>query len=431
VKKYLFELDLELMLMNSASVDLDNGGNERGIHVWTRKVDSGKIQSVSVDWKSALCLFEAASSNLALYFRSPQNMADEIAAEFAQDLGLDFGSRFMNGDVKPEIEVFVSHKGHCTEWHTDFQENFTFQLKGSKKWFLAKGSYCPLRACTPHYHANEGVEEMQAKAHLIGENADLMKIPTEWEEIILNEGDVLYHPAGVWHKVETLTESVSINISLVGLSWAELMSEAVFHLLARKSEMRRMMSILSTNHANEQANDALNYLKESLENLNASDLLPKCMFLSERVRNEGSIKFGKDAFSCGINLKSGSRLRINPLSIIVKGACKSESEDFVVCDSRFQTENFRNSESNSCVYCIHLIIGNSLLESRSRLLIELDSKKDEDCITVLEWIRSLPNGHILKVGDIHFENAKIEISKEKLELLYEYLVYSGYLTIIS
>jgi hypothetical protein len=270
VKKYLFELDLELMLMNSASVDLDNGGNERGIHVWTRKVDSGKIQSVSVDWKSALCLFEAASSNLALYFRSPQNMADEIAAEFAQDLGLDFGSRFMNGDVKPEIEVFVSHKGHCTEWHTDFQENFTFQLKGSKKWFLAKGSYCPLRACTPHYHANEGVEEMQAKAHLIGENADLMKIPTEWEEIILNEGDVLYHPAGVWHKVETLTESVSINISLVGLSWAELMSEAVFHLLARKSEMRRMMSILSTNHANEQANDALNYLKESLENLNAN-----------------------------------------------------------------------------------------------------------------------------------------------------------------
>lgn len=35
-----------------------------------------------------------------------------------------------------EIETFVARKGNFTDWHTDFQENFTVQLKGKKTWKL-------------------------------------------------------------------------------------------------------------------------------------------------------------------------------------------------------------------------------------------------------------------------------------------------------
>jgi len=32
--------------------------------------------------------------------------------------------------------------------------------------------------------------------------------------ITLNEGDILYHPAGIWHKTNTDTDSISINLSM-------------------------------------------------------------------------------------------------------------------------------------------------------------------------------------------------------------------------
>jgi quercetin dioxygenase-like cupin family protein len=32
-------------------------------------------------------------------------------------------------------------------------------------------------------------------------------------EVILNEGDILYHPAGIWHSVKSEEDSISINFS--------------------------------------------------------------------------------------------------------------------------------------------------------------------------------------------------------------------------
>ena len=40
------------------------------------------------------------------------------------------------GDTMGEIEIFVSRANNYTDFHTDFQENFTLQLKGEKKWRL-------------------------------------------------------------------------------------------------------------------------------------------------------------------------------------------------------------------------------------------------------------------------------------------------------
>ncbi len=47
------------------------------------------------------------------------------------------------GDVRGEIECFASCKGHVTDWHADYQENFTFQLKGKKKWTLKARQLAP------------------------------------------------------------------------------------------------------------------------------------------------------------------------------------------------------------------------------------------------------------------------------------------------
>lgn len=110
-------------------------------------------------------------------------MADVFVEAMGENLGLNFGGYFSDGQIKGEIEVFVSKKGHVTNWHFDYMENFTFQLKGrcdffffsfyhvhfnlliSKKWKLkSSGITHPLRGCTPHYKQAENVEEQQ-KSH--------------------------------------------------------------------------------------------------------------------------------------------------------------------------------------------------------------------------------------------------------------------------
>jgi hypothetical protein len=82
-------------------------------------------------------------------------------------MGQNFGGYYRpNQDINimeqmGEIETFVSKSGNYTDWHTDFQENFTMQLKGSKIWkLLNSGLQAPLLGFTPHYK-NSGNLEMQ------------------------------------------------------------------------------------------------------------------------------------------------------------------------------------------------------------------------------------------------------------------------------
>jgi hypothetical protein len=58
-------------------------------------------------------------------------MADIFVREISMNLGINFGAFYPDtGAPVGEIEIFVSKKDHVTDWHCDFMENFTFQLKG-------------------------------------------------------------------------------------------------------------------------------------------------------------------------------------------------------------------------------------------------------------------------------------------------------------
>lgn len=74
----------------------------------------GRIGTVRVtDPKAAVTLFEAGAS---LYFLSSQAMADEYVGAMNRDLHLSIAGHFPNGDVRGEVEVFASRKGHLTDW---------------------------------------------------------------------------------------------------------------------------------------------------------------------------------------------------------------------------------------------------------------------------------------------------------------------------
>eukprot|EP00658_Telonema_sp_P-2_P048632 TRINITY_DN36987_c0_g1_i4.p1 TRINITY_DN36987_c0_g1~~TRINITY_DN36987_c0_g1_i4.p1 ORF type:complete len:447 (+),score=125.86 TRINITY_DN36987_c0_g1_i4:155-1495(+) len=66
--------------------------------------------------------------------------------------------------------------------------------------------------------------------------------------VTLQPGDVLYHPAGVWHQVETVPPhhsadeaSLSINVSLFPETYAEHVAEGIYHQMATSFHWRQRM----------------------------------------------------------------------------------------------------------------------------------------------------------------------------------------------
>ena len=55
----------------------------------------------------------------------------------------------------------------------------------------------------------------------------------------LGPGDVLYHPAGIWHRVECTEDSLSMNISLISTSWGDHLAEATRHALIEALEKEK------------------------------------------------------------------------------------------------------------------------------------------------------------------------------------------------
>lgn len=138
---------------------------------------------------------------------------------------------------------------------SNFQENFTIQLSGVKQWTLRRGRVRhPMRGTTPHYCREASVVENQlkiARLSCMGGNGSLENSGSygfEYNDnntdgpeqtITLYPGDCFYFPSGMWHCVKTIEPGVSLNVSLMGTSYASLVSEALQHVLVGKDQRWR------------------------------------------------------------------------------------------------------------------------------------------------------------------------------------------------
>ena len=118
-------------------------------------------------------------------------------------------------------------------------------MEGSKRWYLRTQPelQAPLLGFTPHYEATGNLETQTKVAQAfngcdLGTSYSKERLMSESTEIVLNEGDIMYHPAGIWHKVESVSDSVSINFSLRQVRWAELICNALRMQLLNNTQLR-------------------------------------------------------------------------------------------------------------------------------------------------------------------------------------------------
>jgi len=237
LSEYLLGLDVEALVEASPSEE---------VHVWVASRMGGPSASFKTsDLNVAMGCYKTGAASL--YFRAPQPLIDTLISGMGFSLGAQFGCWGADNSLRGEIETFVSRPGNVTDWHLDFQENFTFQLQGSKKWLLRRSHLrAPVRGFTPHFEISADVKDQQwCSARMDSSTKDWSfdKCLEEDEvvEVVLRPGDVLYHPSGLLHRVETVSEedSISINLSMDLLRFSDYLGDSVRALLMKETETRQ------------------------------------------------------------------------------------------------------------------------------------------------------------------------------------------------
>jgi hypothetical protein len=288
LRQEMCNLDAKTILRETSS---DN------IFVWLRSKDGSTaseanhrdlIHSIEVgDADTAIALHKTAGH--ATYCRAPPKVEQRLVSTLLRGTGLGCGQYDPSGESmismgSGEVETFISTDGHVTNWHYDFQENFTIQLSGIKRWTIQQGAIQnPIRGCTPHYASPETVES-QLKAASLCDRKFRFGYPEKGVNAIgdvatidVKPGDVFYFPAGMWHKVETIEPGVSINVSLMATNYATVTCQALQHFLLK--DKRWSHPIL-----NNGVNDAVGHLKQLLK-----DLPEKIRELEQDGKGAGSI----------------------------------------------------------------------------------------------------------------------------------------------
>ena len=331
IQERLLKLSLPRLLEQSPSEE---------VHVWFA-TGTGNESMKTPDREAALACHRAGGS---LYFRAPVDASELLVTALSQQCGLSFGALYPDGAPRGEVETFVSRAGHVTDWHFDFMENFTLQLKGTKVWRLKRSSVdVPLRGCTPQWGRSSAAvrdaAEQQAKLHAqhARDGGDGVVPPAGWwddaDVITVQPGSMLYVPAGMWHRVECTEDSVSINISLMGATWADLVSDALRQSLLRHAAARAPVCMTSIADGRRQLQAILSVASRELAGLSTPALLPDAMALPRTERITLPLPVGSRAFEprgC-TPIRLGSRYRRSPLAVLLRkpdgGPAGDEDDD--------------------------------------------------------------------------------------------------------
>jgi hypothetical protein len=363
--KTSLEEDVERMLQTATRIT-----------VWM-KTTQGQMQYMDAAADIALNCFRSGHS---LYFNPSQDVQTAFISQLASDLRHDFGLE-KDGGIGGDLEIFAVQGKHATPWHFDAQENFTIQIRGTKRWTIApSGVADPITNFHPQstnrksvladYKVHAAYSDRnfgQRPFHLCSGNV----IPTgeatpderlHQQTLLLRPGSILYVPSGWWHKVDCDSDegSLSINFSIDCGRWVDLLLSRLTPFIWSQPGWRSRISVPSLGHARETFGTLLSRLPDQIATLSASDFLPpglqrgsgrvaeitidpRCFDddtwegVSDDVEPNGG-EFLKDW-----KITLDTSLRRNPLSILM-----SEQEEGLLC-SRKQSSNHQTileNESN-------------------------------------------------------------------------------------
>jgi ribosomal protein L16 Arg81 hydroxylase len=149
-----------------------------------------------------------------------------------------------------EVARFAAHAGEILTtayltpprasgaMHFDSQHVFLCQTSGAKHWKISR---TPALKWPPRNLEASYVDDPHVRAAVAAYNLDFQSPgESEFMEIVLNEGDILYMPPGVWHEQHTTdTHSLHYTLTLIPVSMWTIVSSFMARKLMTVPEWRR------------------------------------------------------------------------------------------------------------------------------------------------------------------------------------------------
>jgi len=143
----------------------------------------------------------------------------------------------------PTVTSFVSPEKHGFPWHFDSPHVFVMQIDGSKRWQLGRQ-----RVHSPAFLMEaEGTQAANTAALLkqLGMTIGDPPADTDCDEIILEPGDVLYMPPGIWHRAFAIGKSIHLSVLDRPATFGKLLRALVTVLGLRHESWREDTTFLA------------------------------------------------------------------------------------------------------------------------------------------------------------------------------------------
>ncbi|MCB0309017.1 MAG: hypothetical protein KDD48_06560, partial [Bdellovibrionales bacterium] len=137
-----------------------------------------------------------------------------------------------------ECEIFASRKGSGTPVHFDHEINFNIQLKGKKRWTIAKNTSAP----SPLTHFKIYDTPMGDLASY-WEGPVLNEIPSNSRSFLAEEGSLVFLPQGYWHSTVCETDSLALSFVAKPPSWASIVIKLIRAELIKDERWRKRSMI--------------------------------------------------------------------------------------------------------------------------------------------------------------------------------------------
>ncbi|ATB37442.1 hypothetical protein CYFUS_002864 [Cystobacter fuscus] len=160
---------------------------------------------------------------------------DAVLAEFAAHI-----KRQMNLATPVRFNCYLSPDGEGLDTHYDARHATIIQISGSKRWLYSR------LPATNYPLANALVQKDGQIRH--GEHNNRrqkLDVPTpdesQFEEVLLEPGDLLYLPPGTWHNAKASGESLALNMAFETVGMLQLLFPEIERLLSEKLEWRAIL----------------------------------------------------------------------------------------------------------------------------------------------------------------------------------------------
>ena len=253
------------------------------ISFWPTTIDSyqdgvaDEVNSITTNKEKAQELFKSGKS---LIFNDANNHSEKLE-QWAHGLRADLG---LSNLTYSRSLLYAVPTGTGTDPHFDQNINFVIQLKGTKTWMIARNKYVA-NPLTRYTIGTEMDPELQSYAKKMP-----TEFPSEYDEVTLTPGSILFVPRGSWHTTKAGDEdTLALNFTYSSPSWIDLLSAALRGRLAQSPYWRETADFVNdeenVNEAISKLNLLISELAHDIPSWKAEDIIGATEMTHHQIRD--------------------------------------------------------------------------------------------------------------------------------------------------